>query len=67
MEAMCQTLRERKSKSLDKGIWWGEKEKWRKRNIEKNNERKGKKGKINKSFGWFWYCLRQERRRGKDE
>ena len=39
MEAMCQTPRERKSKSLDKGIRWGEKEKWRKRNREKRKER----------------------------
>ena len=55
MEAMCHTLREKKSKSLDKGCSVE-----RERERKKRKERKGKKGKMGKGeviFLVFGSCL----------
>ena len=66
MEAMCHTPRERKSKSLDKGSYsMGREGKMRKRKEGKG--KKGKKGKGGSHFPGFVSCLREERRRGKEE
>ena len=71
MEAMCHTLRERKSKSLDKRCMVErERAKGRKgKKVKKRKKRKEreKKGKEGKSFSYFFFFSTEGRGRRKVE